>query len=398
MLHRLKQLDDDLYAKATFAAAVFFVVFYLGYLAGTHPPYDSFGYLIGRDFVNDWMGARAVLHGDVHRLFDFPVYSKYLHSVFPTLPEHNWSYPPDVLLFVWPLGFLPYLSAYILWCALGIGVYLGTACRLGCTKKDLVFLLVSPAVAINLFAGQNGFFTAALLIAGLTILDRRPFVAGICFGVLTLKPQLGLLIPLALLLEARWRTIFSAAATFATLFAATCAVFGTAVWRDYFTLAVPFQEHVLKYGSELMPIMMPTPFMNARVMGLPHTVAFYVQLPFTLLAAAAVIWTFMRRRDPVLSRALLVTAGFVATPYVFNYDMVVFGWTVWSLRERFAAPNDARLLLLVWTLPVTVMMLGLAHLPGSALVLPALLLRLVWMLKRQHAAAPMPAVPEVAAV
>ena len=387
MLARLREMDDDIYAKASFGAGVFFVVFYVGYLAGTHPPYDAFGYLIGRDFVNTWMGAQAALHGEVHRLFDFPVYSEYLHAVFPTLPKHNWSYPPDLLLFIWPFAFLPYLGAYALWCAAGLGVYLGVAHRLGISKKGLVFLLVGPAVAINLFAGQNGFFTAALLIGGLSLLDRRPLAAGICFGLLTIKPQLGLLIPLALLLEGRWRTIAAASVTFATLFVVTCAVFGVSVWSDYFALAVPFQTQVMNHGSGMIPVMMPTAFMNARVVGLPHTIAFYVQLPFTLLAMAAVVWTFIRRRDPVLSRAVLVTAIFVVTPYAFNYDMAVFGWLVWTLRERFSAPGDTRLLLIVWTLPVTEMLMGLAHLPGSALVLPALLLRLVWMLKHDEEAA-----------
>jgi hypothetical protein len=38
-----------------------------------------------------------------------------------------------------------------------------------------------------------------------------------------------------------------------------------------------------------------------------------------------VVWAFWRRRDPVLSNALLITAAFAATPYAFNYDMFVFG-------------------------------------------------------------------------
>ncbi len=386
ILDRLKKYDDDIYAKATFAAAVFFVVFYVGYLLNTHPPRDAFGYMIGRDFVNDWMGARAVLGGEIHQLFDHNLYVHYLHTVLPGLPRHNWSYPPDILLFIWPLGFLPYIPAYFLWCAAGLGAYLYASCRGGCTKKDVFFLFVCPAVVVNLFAGQNGFFSAAFLIGGFTLLDRRPIVAGICFGLLTLKPQLGLLIPLALVLEGRWRTIFAAAATFAGLFAVSCAVFGFSAWSEYFRLAVPFQEQVMKYGTALMPMMMPTPFMNMRVMHFSYHVATWVQAPFTLFAIAAVAWTFAKRRDPLLSRAVLITAGFVVTPYVFNYDMVVFGWLVWTLRPRFTEARDAKLLLAVWSLPVTVMVVGLFGIPGTALVLTAFLVRLLWMLKCQEPA------------
>lgn len=379
-----KSLDGDTYAKATVGAAVFFSVFYVGYLVGTHPPYDAFGDLIGRDFVNAWLGSHAVLTGAVGQLFDATSYSSLLHGIFPRLANHNWSYPPDILLFIWPLALVRYLTAYVLWCVVGFAIYLAVAGRHAARARDMAFLAVCPAVVLNLFAGQNGFFTAALLIVGLSLLDRRPLLAGVCIGLLTIKPQLGLLIPIALILARRWRVMASATATVAMLFALTSAIFGLSVWTEYFTLAVPFQRQVMDYGSELMPMMMPTAFMNLRLLGLDHEIALYAQVPFTLAAIAAVVWTFCKRRDPLLSLSVLITAGFVATPYVFNYDMVVFGWLIWKLQERMSSPGDARLALLVWTLPVTTMLFGIAHLPGSALVLPAFLARLVWMLKQEE--------------
>ena len=394
---RSKDVRDDAYARAVGLGAIFFVAFFAAYVASAHPPHDVFGNLIGNDFVNTWLGARAALTGQVHKLFDFPTYTAFQHALLPPMPMHNWSYPPDILLFVWPFGFLPYLPAYALWCVLGLAAYLGVACGGGCTKRYLLFLLVGPAVVMNLFAGQNGFFTAALLIGGLTALDRRPLLAGLCFGLLTMKPQLGVLIPLALVLSGRWRVILAAAGTFAALFVLTWAIFGFSVWTDYVRLAIPFQNHVLNAGTGLMLMMMPTAFMNVRIMGLTPEMAFYAQLPFTLFAVAAVIWTFYRRRDPLLSRAVLITAGFVATPYVFNYDMVVFGWLIWTLRDRFSALNDMRLLMLVWSLPATVVVLGLCHLPGSALVLAGLLARLVWMLKYEDASAQVPHAAQTAA-
>ena len=68
--------------------------------------------------------------------------------------------------------------------------------------SGLLFLAVAPGVAVCVFFGQNGFYTAALLIGGLMCLDRRPVLAGVLFGILTIKPQLGLLLPVILLLGA----------------------------------------------------------------------------------------------------------------------------------------------------------------------------------------------------
>jgi hypothetical protein len=132
--------------------------------------------------------------------------------------------------------------------------------------------------------------------------------------------------------------------------------------------------------------MMPTVFMNARIAHVPLDVAWALQIAMSLAAVAAVVWTYWRRRDPVLSVALFVTATFLVTPYAFNYDMVVFGWVIALLRE----PLDDRLAMAVWTLPVTAMLLGLFGIPGSAAVLAAFAVRLLWRLKTGEAARAVP--------
>ena len=73
----------------------------------------------------------------------------------------------------------------------------------------------------------------------------------------------------------------------------------------------------------------------------------------------------------MLSVALFVTATFLATPYAFNYDMVVFGWVIALLHEQGGEPLDDRLAMAMWTLPITAMLLGLFGIPGSAAVLAA---------------------------
>src|SRR6185436_1676940 len=111
---------DDIYANAGVVAAVFAVVAAGSYLFYSMPPFDPFGYLTGRDFVNTWMGARATLDGDPKLWFDFTAYNAALHQIFgANFPQHNWSYPPHLLLLIWPFGFLPYLAAYVLWCVIG---------------------------------------------------------------------------------------------------------------------------------------------------------------------------------------------------------------------------------------------------------------------------------------
>jgi uncharacterized membrane protein len=63
----------------------------------------------------------------------------------------------------------------------------------------LTIALVLPSVFDNLYHVQNGFLSAALLLGGLALRMQRPLLAGVLIGCLTIKPQLGVLLPLPLL-------------------------------------------------------------------------------------------------------------------------------------------------------------------------------------------------------
>ncbi len=249
---------EELYFKWMIAAAVFFVVLQIAFLsmAGLPPidkPWaDDTNFAIGRDFLNTWMGGRSMFSGGPAPWFDARTYAAALRDMLgPTYPETYWSYPPHVVLFVWPLGLMPYLFAYIAWCVIGIALYL-FACSSALPRERLLFLAVAPGVAVCVFFGQNGFYTAALLIGGLLALDRRPVLAGVLFGIPTIKPQLGLLLPIILLLERRWLTIAWAAATVAVLFVATAMLFGWDVWLDYWHKIVPQQMWLTENARGLM--------------------------------------------------------------------------------------------------------------------------------------------------
>ena len=341
---------------------------------------DETNFAIGRDFLNTWMGGRSMFSGGPAAWFDVRTYAAALRDMLgPTYPETYWSYPPHIVLFVWPLGLMPYLFAYITWCVVGIALYL-VACSSAIPRERLLFLAVAPGVAVCVFFGQNGFYTAALLIGGLLSLDRRPVLAGVLFGILTIKPQLGLLLPIVLLLERRWVTIASTVMTIAFLFVVTAMLFGLDVWLDYWHKIVPQQMWLTENAGGLMFSLVSSLFFGARLIRLPLGVAWAIQYAGTAFAFAAVVWTYWKRRDPQLSLALFVTATFLFTPYILNYDMVMFGFVVALLRDR--AGNTMRdhwLLLAVWSLPVTMMFAGAIWIPLAPVVL---IMFACWLLRR----------------
>jgi hypothetical protein len=378
----------DLFFKLAFAIGVVVTGLEIGYLVRSPWPFDRVGYMIGRDYVNLWIGAQLALTGDPAPWFGLDHYRLLLAERFgPDYPLHIWSYPPHLLLFTWPMAFLPYMTGYWLYCALGLVLYVFVATE-GRPSFDekLVLLVVSPAVILNVWTGQNGFLVAAILIGGLTMLDRRPILAGVLFGILSIKPQLGILLPLVLALQGRWRTIVAAATTIAVLVAAASAIFGPGIWTAYWYDAMPTQTKVVLSGFVHYMVHMPTVFMNANIAGLSLGAASAVQTSVSAATLAAVTWTFWRRRDRDLSNAFLVTAIFTVTPYAFNYDMVVFGWVMIKLMDRpDNEPLDYHLMLAVWAVPFLTVPLGLLDVPVSCLPILVFGARLLWRLRKEAA-------------
>jgi alpha-1,2-mannosyltransferase len=174
---------DDLYVKCTFGSAVLFAVVEIAYFgAWPHPSFwlpswDAVDAVIGRDFLNIWMGGRAAFAGGPAAWFDVDAYNAAIRALLAPNPlndyRYYWSYPPDIVLFTWPFGLMPYLLAYVSWCALGVFAFVTTAVRWGgIERKNLLFVALAPAVAVTVFFGQNGLFTAALLVAPCSTANR----------------------------------------------------------------------------------------------------------------------------------------------------------------------------------------------------------------------------------
>src|SRR5690606_15709865 len=162
--------------------------------------------------------------------------------------------------------------------------FLGTIRAMTARPAVLWLALAFPGTFINLFHGQNGFLTAALLGGGLLLLDRRPVLAGVLFGLMSYKPQFGLLLPLVLLATQRWTVFAAAAATTLALAGASLLALGAAPWLAFLENA-PFVRLVLEQGH-LPWFKMPTAFAMARMLGVPVVASYALQVVVALAVAA----------------------------------------------------------------------------------------------------------------
>lgn len=281
------------------------------------------GDAVRTDFAGIWTFGRFPLLEHPADIYREAVFRQFQQEMIPGLNNFfPYPYPPYFLLLLAPIGAMDFLPARILWLLVtGLALLAATWALAGERPRWLVILsvIVAPLSLVNGLFGQTGFFTGALLCGGLALLPQRPVWAGILFGLLTCKPQLGILIPVALLAARAWPAIIAAAATTLVLAIASGVIFGWDMWPAWFATMT---QHVglMDGGKVLQTQMMPTVLITLLDRGLPSALAWAIQ-GAAFGAAIWAVWRCYRRDTGVASAAVLVAATFLATPYAFIYDM-----------------------------------------------------------------------------
>lgn len=342
--------------------------------------FDSAGEPFGADYVNIWTTARMVLDGRVAALFDAAGFHATQEAMLGRpFQDHSWSYPPHFVPWIVVFGLVPYLWGFVLWMGTTFGAYVAAVLPGRSQKASLgLALLLAPSTFVNLAGGQNGFLTAALMLGALRLLERHPIWAGVLFGLLTVKPHLGILVPVALIAAGAWRAIFSALITTALSVAASIALFGAAPWIAYLRDTSAVQTAVLEYGTGVFTLMMPTPFMAARIMGWGIDIGYGLNAVIALGAVIVVAWVYRAKWGSTdLRAAILLTATLLASPYAFNYDMTAL--SAMLLCVLACLPNTAfrqgELLAFIaaWSLPMLVQPMNDAGMPLGPVVLAIML-------------------------
>ena len=191
-------------------ATLYLVYFVILYRAGTWVV-DATGSPIYSEFTPFWVAGLQALHGNVASLADPVEFLRVQNALLETdQASYICAYPPTFLLVLTPLALLPYAISFLFWQTLTLLGSITTVHNIVGRLPAIALMLASPFTAWNFLAGQNGFFTTALLGASLLFLERSPVLAGVFMGCLTYKPQFGILLPIALAASREWRAFASA--------------------------------------------------------------------------------------------------------------------------------------------------------------------------------------------
>jgi hypothetical protein len=303
-----------------------------------------------RALVNDfrvfWAAGQLALSGDFLGPFD----TDKLTAVHNVSPEHwtPWLYPPGFLFLLAPFGALSYATGFAILSLLSC-LCIGLAIRpftAGSRTAWLAFGL-APAYLPILLQGQNGLIWLAGLVAALAALrDERWVLAGVFIGLLTLKPQFGLLIPVALIAAGLWRTTIVASLTAVVVAALPTLATGTEYW-------VLFFKRLREYGQRVVELvgsqdLLASPFAFFFRLGIPPEVALLLQAGLTLGAALCVLVVWRAGHASFdLKAATLLAGTLLASPYAWHYEAAILAPVgLFLLRAGVLQPKPLHLVLL----------------------------------------------------
>ena len=183
------------------------------------------------DFFAIWSFAKFTMAHSAGQIYDDATLHDFQMDLgrSPTyyLP---YAHPPSFLLFIIPIGFLSYYAAFGGW-IIGTFLFYFFVSTYKQVSRAAVFLtMFAPATVITFAAGQTGFLSSAFILGGFRLVTSHPVLSGIMFGLASIKPQLGLLIPIALVSAGQWRTVMASVATVLVLVFVSSLAFGWAIW------------------------------------------------------------------------------------------------------------------------------------------------------------------------
>lgn len=302
--------------------------------AGARDNLFATGVPLGGDYVAFHAAARAAAGGEAAAAYDAAEFDRMLHEWGPEAERYGltWQYPPTYYFLALPLALFGFAAGYAFWSGIGLAGYIAALRGFGVPPIFLFVILAAPSTTHAFVTGQNGFITATLLGAAALYADKRPILAGLAAAALTVKPQLGLLLPIAFMASGSWRAFAIAAAGALALAGASVLAFAANAW-------IAFLNGVLGVGDNLAAGLMPlfkmtTPFAALRFAGAPAEAAGAFQLVLTLVAAGAVALVWRRVKDAELRAAALISCVFFAAPYGFYYELIVLALPMALLVKR----------------------------------------------------------------
>ena len=232
-----------------------------------------------------------------------------------------WAYPPSALFVLLPFAPLPFWLSLVVWSSISAALYFAAAWFFSRSIAVAALASLSFSTVLVALHGHLTNLVAATILTGLAILNTSPILAGILLGTAaTIKPQLLILAPLALLAGRHYSALFSSIATGVLIGTVSTMVFGIDLWLAWLKSLPTFLDIVRHNGISDFGV---TPVSMASQLGLHGAAELALRL---VLGVTGVVlcWRVFRITGSLPHRLVAMIGGaFLVLPYAMSYELAV---------------------------------------------------------------------------
>jgi hypothetical protein len=371
--------------------------------------YDRAGNIKFQDFLPLYTSANLISQKRTSQLYEQQIIAAEtqatIHNIDASRPSHAVLpnlYGPQVALLFLPASRLPFLTAAWIWTIFSLlisFICIGLVWRSCANLRSFAGIIAISAAAFPplfhfLVRGQlSALVLVCFTAAFLAFRADRSWLAGVALGLLVLKPQFLVAIPLILLLAGAWKVLAGTVLSSFVQLLLTWSYFGTAVMRAYLATLWHASQWIRLLELNLAPIQMHSlrSFWSLLIPWPAAALACYLLSSIAVIAIAAAIW---KSPSPLARRfSALTLAAVLVNPHLCVYDLLALAPVFliladWILGhpEPASCPGLRVMLYLAFILPLFGPLSRWTHLQFSVLAF----LALFWILRMHSATASTP--------
>jgi alpha-1,2-mannosyltransferase len=228
------------------------------------------------------------------------------------MPFTGWSYQPALLL--WSILTIV-LYGVIVWSA-----WRRVAGQL--SDRGLVIAAAAafpPFWALVVYGQITVLVLAAFWLGWLALEHGRPYLAGVAFGLLALKPQFGIPLAAVVLACGEWRMLAGAVSSIAAQTALVWFVLGSSAFGAF--------AATMRFALTHADLLESKPFMSHSLRAVTRILPDWMGVPLWGALAAVVLWYTVRvwkSEAPVRVRlGVVILASLLVNPHVIVYDVTL---------------------------------------------------------------------------
>ncbi len=318
----------------------------------------------GKDFTIFLTGANVLTSGQGAHLYDLSVQATVQHSIagpvrYPggVLP---FNYPPYVAALFTPLTLASPGTAYYIWVAINwlvlVGLLLSFRAYLREHDRDMSEIATLVALALCSFApimeamlmGQMSIVLLALWWwAFVSWRTERWAQLGVAVALAAFKPQMAVLLVVALLAQKRWRALAYMVATQAVLWGVAILLLGPGILTSYIEVLRVSASTVGTLG--FFPEAMPNLRGLLTILGLSSDASLQIAMLGWLLSILATAFVWRSRWSFPVRFGITVLLAVMFSPHLYVHDASLLFLTVMcayiACTEQGKTPDNGWVLL-----------------------------------------------------